>query len=112
MAVTSTVLVEAKYAESAQTAQYAAPTGVTVAIDKCTVTNVTATPATISINIVPAGSTAVASNLILDTKTLLENETYTCPEIVGQVLAPGDFVSTVAGTASALVLRMSGRLIS
>jgi len=37
---------------------------------------------------------------------------YTFPEIVGQVLNSGDFISTIAGTASAINIRASGRQIT
>jgi hypothetical protein len=51
-------------------------------------------------------------NLIVKTKTLQAAETYTFPEIVGHVLAPGGFISTIAGTASAINIRSSGREVS
>jgi hypothetical protein len=37
---------------------------------------------------------------------------YTFPEIVGQVLLPGSFISTIAGTASAINIRASGREVT
>jgi hypothetical protein len=37
---------------------------------------------------------------------------YTFPELVGQIIPPGGFISTVAGTASAINMRVSGREIS
>jgi len=39
-------------------------------------------------------------------------ETYLCPELVGQVLESGGFISTLAGTASALTFTASGREIT
>ena len=51
-------------------------------------------------------------NLIVKTKTLQPAETYTFPEIVGQVLAAGGFISTIAGTATAINIRSSGREVS
>jgi hypothetical protein len=50
--------------------------------------------------------------LIVKTKTLLPNETYTFPELVGHILAPGGYISTIAGTASAINIRCSGREVS
>jgi hypothetical protein len=50
--------------------------------------------------------------LIVKTKTLLPSETYTFPELVGQVLAPGGAISTLAGTATAINIRASGREVS
>ena len=109
--IKSAVLLEAKYAENSQTTQYTS-TGVKTSIDKFTVSNDTAVVATIAVNLVASGGAAGASNLVLTEKTVLPGDVYTCPELIGQILAPGDFISTIAGTASALVIRISGRIES
>jgi hypothetical protein len=109
--VTVKVLVPAKYAENTQTTQYTA-TGVTTIIDKFTATNITGTAATISVNLVTVAGTAGNTNLITKTKTLQASEVYTFPELVGQVLGVGDFISAVAGTASAITIRVSGREVT
>jgi hypothetical protein len=111
MAVTVKVLVPAKTAENSQTTQYTA-SGVTAIIDKFTATNYTGTAATISVNLVTLAGSASNDNLIVKEKTLQPSETYTFPEIVGQVLAAGGFISTIAGTASAINIRVSGREVS
>jgi hypothetical protein len=111
MAVTVTVLIPAKTAEATQTTQYTS-TGVTTIIDKFTATNYSAAAATISVNLVTAAGSAGNDNLIVKTKTLQAGETYTFPEIVGQILAPSGFISTIAGTASAINIRASGRQVT
>jgi len=111
MAVTVTVLIPAKTAENTQTTQYKS-TGVTTIIDKFTATNYTGTAATISINLVTGAGAAGNDNLIVQNKTLQAGETYTFPEIVGQVLSPSAFISTIAGTASAINMRASGRQVT
>lgn len=111
MAVTVTVLIPAKTAEATQTTQYTS-TGVTTIIDKFTATNYSAAAATISVNLVTAAGSAGNDNLIVKTKTLQAGETYTFPEIVGQILAPSGFISTIAGTASAVNIRASGRQVT
>lgn len=111
MTVTTKVLIAAKTAENSQTTQYAA-TGVTAIIDKFTATNYSAAAATISVNLVTAADTAGNNNLIVKTKSLQAGESYTFPEIVGQVLAPSGFISTIAGTASAINIRASGREVT
>lgn len=63
-------------------------------------------------NLVTNGGSAGNDNLIVKTKTLQPSETYTFPELVGQALASGGFISTIAGTASAINIRSSGREIS
>lgn len=111
MTVTVKVLVPAKIAEATQTTQYTA-TNVTTIIDKFTATNYSATAATISVNLVTAADTAGNQNLIMKLKTLQPAETYTFPELVGQVLGASAFISTIAGTASAINIRVSGREVS
>lgn len=104
-------LVPAKTVENTQTTQYTA-TGVTTIIDKFTATNYSAAAATISVNLVTVSGTAGNQNLITKTKTLQPSEVYTFPELVGQVLNAGDFISTIAGTASAINMRVSGREVT
>ena len=111
MTVTVKNLVPAKTVENAQTTQYTA-TGVTTIIDKFTATNYNTAAATISVNLVTVAGSAGNSNLITKTKTLQPAEVYTFPELVGQVLNPGDFISTIAGTASAINMRVSGREVT
>lgn len=111
MTVVVKTLVPSKIAEATQTTQYTA-NRVSAIIDKFTATNYSATAATLSVNIVNASSSAGNSNLIVKTKTLQPSETYTFPELVGQVLTAGDFISTLAGTASAINIRVSGREVS
>lgn len=111
MAVTVKVLIAAKTAENTQTTQYTA-TNVTTIIDKFTATNYSGTAATISVNLVTVSDSAGNQNLIVKTKTLAPAETYTFPELVGQALAAGGFISTIAGTASAINIRASGREVT
>ena len=111
MTVTPDVLIAAKNAESSQTTQYTS-TGLTTIIDKFTATNYSATAATISVNLVTAADTAGNQNLIVKTKTLQASETYTFTELVGHVLAPSGFISTIAGTDSAINIRASGREVT
>ena len=111
MTVTVKVLVTAKLVVAAQTTQYTA-TGVTAIIDKFTATNYSGSAATISVNLVTASGAFGDLNLITKTKTLQASEVYTFPELVGQVLGIGDFISTIAGTATAINMRVSGREVT
>lgn len=111
MATLNTPLIPAKTAENSQTTQYTSA-NVTTLIDKFTATNYSASAATLSVNLVTSGGSAGNDNLIVKTKTLQPGETYTFPEIVGHTLAAGGFISTLAGTASAINIRASGRTIS
>ena len=111
MAVNVKVLIPAKIAENTQTTQYTAQ-NVSAIIDKFTATNYSAAAATLSVNLVTQFDSSGNQNLIIKQKTLLPSETYTFPELVGHVLQPGGFISTIAGTASAINIRSSGREVS
>lgn len=111
MAVTVKVLVGPLQMPNAQTTQYTA-TNVRTIIDKATVTNTDTVNRTFSVNLVNSGGSASNANLIIDDKTVVPGETYLCPELVGQPLDPGGFISTIASAATALTLRIGGREIS
>lgn len=111
MTVTVKNLVPAKFVDAAQTTQYTA-TNVTTIIDKFTATNISASTATISVNLVTQTYTASNSNLIVKEKSLTAGETYIFPELVGHVLPSGGFISTIASTGSAINMRVSGREVS
>jgi hypothetical protein len=111
MTVTVKVLIPAKQAENTQTTQYTATNCKTI-IDKFTATNTTAGNVTISVNLVTSGGVPDVTNLIVDTRSLAPDETYTFPELVGQVLEPSGFISTIASAATSLTIRASGREIT
>lgn len=111
MTVTVKTLVSSQIANSAQSTVYTA-NGVTAIIDKFTATNYSGSAATISVNLVNPSGSAGNANLIVKTKTLQPSETYTFPELVGHVLPPGGFISTLAGTAAAINIRVSGREVT
>jgi hypothetical protein len=111
MTVTVKVLIPAKIAEASQTTQYTA-SNVTTIIDKFTATNYSGSSATLSVNLVTSGDTSGNQNLITKTKTLSAAEVYTFPEIVGQVLVTGGFISTIASASPAINIRASGREVS
>lgn len=108
MAVNATCLVEAAYSANTETTIYTATSRRTI-IDKATCFS--AAGGTFTFKIVPSAGAAGAGNAIV-TKTLAAGETYTCPEMVGQILSPGDFISELASAASTVVRRFSGREIT
>lgn len=111
MTITVKNLIPRKQAENSQTAQYTAVNCKTV-IDKFTATNTTGAPVTISVNLVASASSAAASNLVVSAKSIAANETYNFPELVGQSLEPGGFISTIAGAATSLTISATGREIT
>lgn len=107
MSVIVKTLIAAKQAENTQTTQYTA-VNCKARIDKFTATNTSAGNVTLTVNIVTSGGSAGTNNAIVAARAIAPGETYTCPELVGQVLESGGFISTLAGTASALTIRASG----
>jgi hypothetical protein len=112
MSVTDKAIIETGYAANSETTQYTAATGVRTTILKFTGTNVTGSAATLTVRLVPSGGTAGASNAIVLTKSIEAGGSYTFPELIGHTLNSGDFISTLCGTASAIVIRATGREVS
>ena len=112
MSVTIKVIIPAKIVESSQTTQYTVPSNATTYLDHITATNYSAAIATISVNIVTLADTSGNQNLITKTKALQPAEVYTFPELVGTALAAGGFISTIAGTSTAINIRANGREIT
>lgn len=110
MTVTVRTLVPSKQAENAQTTQYTAVNCKAI-IDKATITNTTSGNVTFSANVVTSAGVAAAGNLVVNLRSIAPKECYALPELIGQVLEPGDFLSTIAGAATSLTLRVSGREI-
>lgn len=111
MTVTVKVLVPPLQLQNTQTTQYTATNCKTI-IDKATITNTDTVNRTVSVNLVTVSGSAGNSNLVIDDKTIVPGETYLCPELVGQSLEPGGFISTIASAATALTFRVSGREIT
>lgn len=113
MTVTARNLVPAKLVEDTQTTQYIVPSNATATIiDKFTATNVSGSPATISVNLVTGSDTPGNNNLITKTKSLAAAEVYTFPELVGQILPTASFISTIANASNAINMRVSGREVT
>lgn len=111
MTVTVKVLIPAKQAENSQTTQYTAINCKAI-IDKFTATNTSGGNVTIGVNLVASGGSAGAANLIVDTRSIAPDETYTFPELVGQALEAGGLISTISSAATSLTIRASGREIT
>lgn len=111
MTVTVKNIIPRKQAENAQATQYTAINCKTL-IDKMTATNTSTANVTFSVNLVASGGSPTNANLVLKTRSIAPNETYRCPELVGQVLEPGGFISTLAGAATSLTISASGREIT
>lgn len=104
-------LVTAKYAANSETTEYTCSTGMRTIIDKISAYNGTGGAVTLTIKLVPSAGTAGASNT-LAVKSIAAGTTETFSEIVGQVLEAGGFISVLAGAATSIVIRISGREVT
>lgn len=111
MSVTVKNIIPRKQAENAQTGQYTAENCKTI-IDKFTATNTSGANVTFSVNLIALGGSASNANLVLKSRAIAPGETYTCPELIGQVLESGGFISTLASAATSLTISASGREIT
>lgn len=109
MTTTIKNIIPAKVAETTQTTQYTADI-VRCVIDKATVTNTSASNLTLSVNLVASGQSPGDSNLVVKARIVAPSETYTLPELVGQVIESGGTISTIASGAG-LTIRANGREI-
>ena len=110
MTTTIKNIIPAKVVETAQTTQYTANL-VKCVIDKATVTNTSAGNLSLSVNLVASGGSPADGNLIVKARIVAPSETYTLPELVGQVIEAGGSISTLASGAG-LTIRASGREIA
>lgn len=111
MTVTVVNLVPRKQVEDTQFTQYTAVNCKTI-IDKFTVTNTSLGNVAFSTNLVASQDVPSNSNLVLKTRAIGPGQTYNCPELVGQVLESGGFISTLSSAPAALTISVSGREIT
>ena len=92
------------------TTLYTTPTNRRTVITRITLTNTTTTDRFVNLWLVPNGSTAQDENKILDgQKTkIAAGETFSPPDVEGQVLPTGDTIQAQAEVASAITIIGSG----
>lgn len=111
MAITVKKIVAAQQVPNANTTIYTAVNCKAV-IDKFTLTNTTGASVTATVFLVASGGGATAANTIISAKSIAAGETYTCPELIGQVLESGGFIVAIAGAAASLTVSAAGREIT
>ncbi len=110
MTVTTELLVDSTFIAITNTSQFTS-VGLTI-IDAVTITNIGTADATVSLNLIPSGGSASTTNKTLSNKVLRANDSYLCPEVNGQVLNNEDFLSAICDIASAVNIRISGRVVT
>jgi hypothetical protein len=117
MNISLQTLLEPSYVPAANAAIFTNTTGQSVLLQKVTFTNNSNAAVTLSLNWVPSGGAAGAANLIVNATSVspkgpTNDGIYECIGLEGHILAPGDSLWAVAGTADTLVAAISGSLIS
>ena len=102
-------IIPSKTAEATPTIQFTAVSK--TVIDAFTATNIDSDAGAFICWLVPSGDTASDDNLLIINKYIWGEDSYYCPELVGQVMEPGDFIATNTVGAS-IVIRATGRIIT
>jgi hypothetical protein len=110
--VVAKALVDPIQLTTSDVTQYTAGSAERAIIDKMTATNTTGAAVTLTVNLVKSAGAVAASNTVISAVSIAAGTTYVCPEAVGHILNPGDFISAKAGTATAITFRVSGRVVS
>lgn len=105
------VLVSQQLATS-ETTQYTCAASTAVKLANATLTNTSGSGVTVSISVVKSGGTAGNANRVLSSYTVAAGDSLVIPEVSGHVLGPGDFISAIAGTATAVAFVLSGAVFS
>jgi hypothetical protein len=111
MAVTAKGLIASQQLTNANATYYTA-TNVRTIIDKFTLCNTTAGAITVTIDIVDSGGSAGVTERVISVKSIAAGETYTCPEMVGQILNSGDSIQGLASAGTSITIRGSGREVT
>ncbi|ROZ49402.1 hypothetical protein EEB13_05630 [Rhodococcus sp. WS3] len=96
---------------AAEVTQYTCPAASSAKLAAATVVNTTGAAVTVSISLVKSGATAGVANRVA-TFVLAAGDSSVVTELAGHFLGPGDFVSAIASTASAITLVLSGVVFS
>lgn len=105
------VYTEKKLAQNAEnstseTTIYTVPASTTTVVKQIIVANTTGSAANYSLSLVPSGGAAGAANRILAVVSHAANSTTIYN--LSQVMATGDFISILQGTAAAITVTISG----
>jgi hypothetical protein len=111
MAVVAKALVQGQIIPNSNTTVYTCPLSVTTILDKVTSANYDSVARVQTISIVAAGG-SVGDAYYIAKHTFAPTETYTWPEVVGQILNANDYVSVISSNATGMNIRISGREIT
>lgn len=100
MAVSQKNIVPGVLLTGALVTLHTAPPGTLERIINATVTNDTAGVIAVTVHVITSGGVASAANKRISARNVAPGETYTCPELIGRVLQPGDFIQALGNGLS------------
>jgi|TARA_R110000822_G_scaffold104571_2_gene231613 hypothetical protein len=89
------------------TLQYSVETGTTAEVTSCTITNESAAAVSYSFYIPNPDASAGATNVLIDTKTVLAGQTDLMTELLGKRFSAGTTFRTTASDGSSLNMHLS-----
>ena len=87
---------------------YATPGQTSCVIKKLTFANVSAAAVTVTVYLMPSGSTAADATTIRKARSVAVGECYDCTEAVNHVLQPGGAIQALCSAAAAITVIGSG----
>ena len=88
--------------------QYTSPANTNTTVTRAVFINVNTVAVLLTVNVVRSGGAVGAINEVIAAYPLSAGQAYVAPELAGLILAPGDFISAKAGTATSINAVASG----
>jgi hypothetical protein len=91
---------------------YTSPVASYTKIQAVTCSNITSSPVTITLHIVPSGGSLTSGTQVVTNQTVPANGSYIANELLNHILHPGDQIFASASSGKSINITMSGTLIS
>lgn len=108
MARTAKRLIAGSQLTTSAATYYTAPALTQCIIRKISCTNTTGGAVTVTLYLITSGGSASASNTIASAKSLAAGETWSSPDVEGQVLEAGGFIQALASAGTSITIIGSG----
>ncbi len=110
--VTPKALFEGTALTTGNVTLYTSPANTKTAIQSASFVNTSANAVVMYLYLVESGGSANAANAAIAGLAIASGATYQCPELINQVLEPGDLISARATAGTSISGRASGAQIS
>jgi len=110
--VTPKALFEGTALTTSNATLYTSPANTRTSIQSASFVNVSGTAAMTYLYLVESGGTANAANAAICALTIASGATYQAPELINQIMEPGDSIAARATAGTAISARASGAQIA